>query len=72
MRDGWYAFVDKRVWRKESYVHLIGKTAQVRDRNMVFVNGALWKFECNEDVEFGEKVEIIEIDGLKLKVGKLD
>lgn len=53
-----------RVQRSE----LIGLTVEVRSLNMVFINGALWKAECEEPLIMGEKVEVVEVRGLTLKV----
>jgi membrane-bound serine protease (ClpP class) len=50
---------------------LIGKTAEVRRKGMVFVNGALWKAESDGELEVGTKVVIVEVNDLILKVNKL-
>ena len=47
---------------------LAGRVAEVRSRDMVYVNGALWKAECDEPLVIGEKVGITGISGLTLKV----
>jgi membrane-bound serine protease (ClpP class) len=56
---------------------LIGKEAVVRTdlqpEGMVFVAGELWRaVAADEPIKAGERVSITEIDGLKLKVKRLD
>jgi membrane-bound serine protease (ClpP class) len=56
---------------------LIGKEAVVRTdlqpEGMVFVAGELWRaVAADETIKAGERVIITEIDGLKLKVKRLD
>ena len=51
---------------------LIGKTAEVRQKGMVYVNGALWKAESDEELEVGAKVVIAEVNDLTLKVSKVN
>ncbi|UCC44219.1 MAG: nodulation protein NfeD, partial [Candidatus Zixiibacteriota bacterium] len=51
---------------------MIGKKAEVRKAGFVFVNGALWEAECDQELEAGEKVEIVGVDGLILKVKKIN
>lgn len=50
---------------------LVGEVAEARAQGMVFVNGALWKAECDEPLTVGDKVTVTEIQGLTLKVRKL-
>jgi len=49
---------------------LIGKKAEVRKENMVYVDGALWKAIGPDGaaLEVGSTVEVVEVDGLTLKV----
>ncbi|MEA3296562.1 MAG: nodulation protein NfeD [candidate division Zixibacteria bacterium] len=51
---------------------MIGKIAEVRKQDLVFVNGALWKAvsEGGDDLEPGSIVEITGVDKLTLKVRK--
>ncbi len=49
---------------------MIGKIAEVRAPDMVYVDGALWKVVCDEELTKGDKVEIIGVDKLTLKVKK--
>ncbi|MCH8028137.1 MAG: nodulation protein NfeD [candidate division Zixibacteria bacterium] len=51
---------------------LIGQTGEVRKSGYVYVGGALWKIDAAEEYETGSKVEITAVDGLKLKVRKLN
>ncbi len=50
---------------------MIGKIAEVRRDGFVYVDGALWKAECNEELQIGNKVEIIDMDKLVLKVKRI-
>lgn len=50
---------------------MVGETAEVRSSNMVYVNGALWKAESDESLIKGDKVTIIKVDKLLLKVKKI-
>jgi membrane-bound ClpP family serine protease len=38
---------------------------------LVFVQGAIWSADASEVVEVGEQVEVVGIDGLRLKVRKV-
>ncbi|RME29304.1 MAG: nodulation protein NfeD, partial [Candidatus Zixiibacteriota bacterium] len=49
---------------------MVGKTAEARGDGFVFVEGALWKAECEEPLLPGEKVVVTAVDGLTLKVKK--
>ena len=49
-----------------------GKTAVVKTKDMVYVDGALWKAQCDEELAPGEKVQIVAVDKLLLKVKKLN
>lgn len=49
-----------------------GKLAEVRTQGMVYVDGALWKAECDEELVQGEKVEIVSVDKLLLKVKRIN
>lgn len=54
---------------------LLGTVGVARTRltpgGLVFVQGAIWSAEASEVVEVGEQVEVVGIDGLKLKVQKV-
>jgi len=49
----------------------IGHEVEVREAGMVFINGALWKVECEQPLAAGEKVRVIGVNGLTLRVRKL-
>lgn len=49
---------------------MVGKIAEVRTKGMVYVDGALWKAEFLDEVGQGDKVEIVGMDKLTLKVKK--
>jgi membrane-bound serine protease (ClpP class) len=49
---------------------MIGKTAEVRTSDMIYVDGALWRVVCDEELNKGDKVEIVGVDKLTLKVKK--
>lgn len=53
---------------------LLGTVGVARTRlspgGLVFVQGAIWSAEASEAVEVGEAVQVVAIDGLKLKVEK--
>ena len=50
---------------------MIGLTAEVRSNGMVYVNGALWQASSDDELQKGDKVTIIEVHNLKLKVKKI-
>lgn len=53
----------------ESMLHAIGKVVERRDYDFqVSVNGETWSARADEDLAIGDKVEIVSIDGLTLKV----
>ncbi|MEA1980707.1 MAG: nodulation protein NfeD [candidate division Zixibacteria bacterium] len=51
---------------------MAGKIAEVRKNGFVYVDGALWKAESDDSLNVGEKVEIISLDKLILKVKKIN
>lgn len=51
---------------------MIGKIAEARSSDMVHVDGALWKVECDEKLTKGDKAEIIAVDKLTLRVKKIN
>ncbi|RKX21493.1 MAG: nodulation protein NfeD [Candidatus Zixiibacteriota bacterium] len=51
---------------------MAGKIAEVRKNGLVYVDGALWKAESNDSLVVGEKVEVISLDKLILKVKKIN
>lgn len=50
---------------------MIGKIAEARSNGMVFVDGALWKAEAEGEITPGDKVEIVAVENLTLKVKKI-
>jgi membrane-bound serine protease (ClpP class) len=50
---------------------LIGRTAEMKNDTFLFIEGALWKTESDEDLAKGDKVEIVDVKGLTLKVKKV-
>ena len=51
---------------------MIGKQAVVRQKDMVYVDGALWKFESADSLNIGDKVAIVAVESLTLKVKKIE
>ena len=51
---------------------MVGKTAEVRSSDLVYVDGALWKATCDEKLRKGESVEVVAVDKLTLKVKKIN
>src|SRR6185436_2717779 len=49
---------------------LIGRTAEVREGGLVFLNGELWSAEGYGPFRPGEKVRVIDVEGNKLKIEK--
>jgi membrane-bound serine protease (ClpP class) len=49
---------------------MVGKIGEVRSGGFVYVEGALWKAESDEPLEIGNKVQIVSVDNLLLKVKK--
>ncbi len=50
---------------------MTGEIAEVKSNGMVYVNGALWKAESEDEINPGDKVEIVAVDKLLLKVKKI-
>ncbi len=56
----------------ESMVGMIGETrADLDPEGKVFVNGELWNAIAEQKIDRGEKVEVLEVHNLKLKVKKI-
>ncbi|MEW6051480.1 MAG: nodulation protein NfeD [Candidatus Zixiibacteriota bacterium] len=51
---------------------LVGKHGEIHPEQFVYVEGALWKYESDQPLDIGAKVEIISVDQLTLKVRKLN
>jgi membrane-bound serine protease (ClpP class) len=62
----------KPVTGKEGLIGEIGVTNTPIDPiGEVFVHGEIWYAESDEKIEKGDKIEILSIDGMKLKVKKV-
>ena len=51
---------------------LVGQTGEIRKGGYVYIEGALWKIDSTEEYETGSKVEVTAVDGLKLKVKRIN
>lgn len=49
---------------------IIGAEGEVREGGMVFVEGELWRVECQQPLQTGDKVRVKAVDGMRLKVEK--
>lgn len=69
---GWLVVKAARSRPATGHEGMIGKIAQVRKPDFVYVNGALWRAvsEDNSSLETGDKVEIVGVDNLTLRVRK--
>lgn len=57
----------------EALVGLVGEVEQdLTPEGKVFVNGELWNAVAEEPISAGEKVEVLSVDSLKLKVKRID
>jgi membrane-bound serine protease (ClpP class) len=50
---------------------IIGSEGEVRAGGMVFVEGELWRVDCPQPLEIGDKVKVVEVRGMRLKVEKI-
>ncbi len=68
------AFRAYRVKPKSGMEGLLGEVGSVKERidpeGLVFVHGEYWRAIAQEKLEPGEKVEVMDVDGLVLKVKK--
>lgn len=73
---GFFGFIVKKIFevRKSPPAtgaeSLIGRTAEVRDGGLVFLEGSLWTAEGVEGLTPGDKVRVLEVLGTRLKVQK--
>lgn len=67
------AFVVKAHKRKPTTGRegLIGAEGDVRPGGMVFLQGALWTAECEEPLSPGDRVKVLSVENMKIKVRKL-
>ncbi len=57
---------------KEGMIGEIGITkAPIKDKGLVFVDGEIWQARCNSEIEEGERVEVVGMEGLVLSVRKI-
>jgi membrane-bound serine protease (ClpP class) len=66
-----------RAWRQKPVSGtggLVGTIGEVRvriaPRGKVWINGEYWNAESDEEIEVGQKVEVVELQGLLMKVRK--
>jgi membrane-bound serine protease (ClpP class) len=53
-------------------VGMIGEVCvEIAPEGRVFVNGESWNAQAEQRIEVGEKVEVLEVHNLKLKVKKI-
>ncbi|MEZ5360194.1 MAG: nodulation protein NfeD [Candidatus Zixiibacteriota bacterium] len=50
---------------------MVGTVGEVRREGMAMVEGELWRIESEESLQVGDKIEVIEVQNMKLKVKKL-
>ena len=51
---------------------MAGKIAVVKKNGFVYVNGALWKMTSDDQLEIGDKVEVVSVDNMVLRVKKIE
>jgi membrane-bound serine protease (ClpP class) len=57
---------------QDAMVGMIGEVKHEIDlEGKVFVNGELWNAQADQRIEAGEKVEVLEVHNLKLKVKRI-
>jgi membrane-bound serine protease (ClpP class) len=49
---------------------IVGAVGVVRHGGMVFVEGELWRAECAEQLENGDRVRVLAVEHMKIKVEK--
>jgi len=50
---------------------LVDAVGEVRQGGLVFVHGELWRADCDETLEIGDKVKVLSVGDMRLKVEKL-
>jgi len=66
------AQMTKPLTGQDAMVGMIGEVRREIDPDgKVFVNGELWNAEADQRIEVGEKVEVLEVHSLKLKVNRI-
>ncbi len=70
---GFKAQLKKPITGKEGMIGQkgIAKTKITKKGGKVFIMGEIWDAYSDEDIEQGEEVEVVEVEGLKIKVKKV-
>ncbi len=56
---------------KEGMIGQIGTAkTSIKDKGLVFLDGEIWQARCEGEIENGEKIEVVGVDGLVLSVKK--
>jgi len=50
---------------------ILGAEGDVRPGGMVFLEGELWRVECDEPLRKGDRVRVLEVEHMKVKVEKI-
>jgi len=50
---------------------ILGAEGEVRPGGMVFLEGELWRAECDEPLQKGDRVKVIAVDHMRIKVQKI-
>ena len=50
---------------------MVGMVGEVRDIGMVFVGGELWRADCDQTLGIGDKIRVIAVNDMRLKVEKI-
>ena len=50
---------------------ILGAEGEVRAGGMVFLNGELWRADCDEPLKKGDRVRVIEVGQMRVKVEKI-
>jgi membrane-bound serine protease (ClpP class) len=67
------AYLQKPTTGSEGLIGMVGVAAStIAPRGKVFVHGEYWNASSEEQIEKGEEVEIIKVEGLKLKVKRIN
>jgi len=50
---------------------MVGTVGEMRGPQTIFVEGELWQVECGQPLATGDKVRVLAVDGMRLKVEKI-
>jgi len=50
---------------------IVGSQGEVREGGLVFVEGELWRVTSDQPLETGDKIKVVAVDGMRLKVEKI-